>query len=100
MARLAPPPPPRPPSRHCGRPELRIAGTVVAILEPSRRRQAVVGVLGQQPGGMLVLLPADPRMPLALVKASTLPPALRPALLVGFPCFVWKLGVGIGCCEL
>jgi len=51
---------------------------VVAVLEPSRRRGALVGVLREEPGGgLLFLLPADPRLPRCFVRPADLPPALK-----------------------
>ena len=69
------------------RPELRATAKVVGILEPSRRRGALVGVLKEEPGGNgpLFLVPCDPRMPRAVVRASELPPQLRAALKVQAP---------------
>jgi len=46
---------------------------VVAVLEPSRRRGALVGVLREEPGGgLLFLLPADPRLPRCFVRPADL----------------------------
>ncbi len=48
------------------------------MLEPSRRRGALVGVLREEPGGgLLFLLPADPRLPRCFVRPADLPPALK-----------------------
>lgn len=63
------------------RPELRATAKVVGILEPSRRRGAVVGVLKEEPGGGAMLLhPCDPRLPRCLVRSSELPNELKSAL--------------------
>ena len=57
---------------------MRATAEVVAILEPSRRRGALVGVLREDAGGgLLFLLPADPRLPRCVVRAADLPPALK-----------------------
>ncbi|BDA45360.1 DIS3-like exonuclease 2 [Coccomyxa sp. Obi] len=63
------------------RPELRATAKVVGILEPSRRRGAVVGVLKEEPGGGALLLnPCDPRLPRCLVRSSELPNDLKSTL--------------------
>lgn len=63
------------------RPELRATAKVVGILEPSRRRGAIVGVLKEEPGGAaLLLVPCDPRLPRCLVRSSELPPDIKPSL--------------------
>ena len=57
---------------------MRATAEVVAIVELSRRRGALVGVLKEDPGGgLLFLLPADPRLPRCVVRAADLPPALK-----------------------
>ena len=67
-----------PNGRLAERPAMRATAEVVAILEPSRRRGALVGVLKEEPGGgLLFLLPADPRLPRCVVRAADLPPVLK-----------------------
>ena len=57
---------------------MRATAEVVAIMEPSRRRGALVGVLTEEPGGgLLFLLPADPRLPRCFVRPADLPAALK-----------------------
>ena len=65
------------------RPELRPTAEVVSILEPSARRNAVVGVLREEPSGNLMfLMPADPRMPKCVVRSAALPANIKQALKV------------------
>lgn len=64
-------------------PGWRITGEVVAVVEPSRRREVVVGVLKQEGGidnGVLLLFPCDPRLPKMLVRSSQLPEAIKATL--------------------
>ena len=62
---------------------MRATAEVVAIVEPSRRRGALVGVLREEPGGgLLFLLPADPRLPRCFVRPADLPPILKRELKV------------------
>ena len=57
---------------------MRATAEVVAVVEPSRRRGALVGVLREEPGGgLLFLLPADARLPRCFVRPADLPPALK-----------------------
>ncbi|KAI3425159.1 hypothetical protein D9Q98_008930 [Chlorella vulgaris] len=61
----------------------RATGEVVAVLEPSRRRESVVGVLkqdGERDTGTVFLHPCDTRLPRMMVPTTTLPPALREVL--------------------
>ncbi|KAL4419743.1 hypothetical protein ABPG75_006841, partial [Micractinium tetrahymenae] len=61
----------------------RVTGEVVAILEPSRRRETVVGVLkqeGEKDTGTFFLIPCDPRMPRMIVRSALLPPQIKQAL--------------------
>ena len=68
------------------RPELRATAKVVGILEPSRRRGAVVGVLKEEPGGgALLLIPCDPRLPRCLIRSSELPNELKSTLKACLP---------------
>lgn len=68
------------------RPELRATARVVGILEPSRRRGAIVGVLKEEPGGgALLLIPCDPRLPRCLIRSSELPNELKSSLKVHCP---------------
>ena len=56
---------------------------VVGILNPSRRRNAVVGVLSERGDGKsrtLLLEPRDARMPQMVVAAEMLPSGQRTAL--------------------
>ncbi len=69
------------PRRLLERPELRATAKVVAVLEPSRRRGAIVGVLKEEPAGnALLLVPCDPRLPRCLVRSSELPPDIKSSL--------------------
>lgn len=52
-----------------------IAGQVVGIARPSRRRKAVVGILKEEGvstsgGGLLFLMPRDARLPRAVVQVQ------------------------------
>jgi DIS3-like exonuclease 2 len=61
----------------------RVTGEVVAVLEPSRRRESVVGVLkqeGEKDTGTFFLVPCDPRLPRMMVRSAGLPPAIKQAL--------------------
>ncbi|KAL4856961.1 DIS3-like exonuclease 2 [Chlorella vulgaris] len=61
----------------------RATGEVVAVMEPSRRRESVVGVLkqdGERDTGTVFLHPCDPRLPRMMVRTTMLPPALREVL--------------------
>lgn len=64
--------------------ELLATAKVVGILQPSRRRSAVVGVIKEEPGaaGALFLIPCDPRLPHCLIRSSLLPPELKATLKV------------------
>lgn len=65
------------------RPELRACAKVVAILQPSRKRGSVVGVVREDPfGKALLLMPCDPRMPMCLIRSSELPAELKASLKV------------------
>ena len=69
------------------RPELRACAKVVAILQPSRRRGSVVGVLREDPfGKALMLMPCDPRMPMCLIRSSELTAEMKASLKVA-QCF-------------
>eukprot|EP00887_Chlorella_sp_A99_P000156 scaffold16.g156.t1 len=70
----------------------RATAEVVAVLEPSRRRETVVGVLKQasnleswartaQEGNAVFLVPADPRLPRMIVRRDGLPFQLQQSLL-------------------
>ena len=66
------------------RPELRACAKVVAILQPSRKRGGIVGVVREDPfGSALLLMPCDPRMPMCLIRSSELPLELKASLKVG-----------------
>ena len=68
------------------RPELRACARVVAILQPSRKRGAVVGLVREDPmGKALMLMPCDPRMPMCLLRFSELPAELKASLKVSLP---------------
>ena len=73
------------PGRLVERADLRATGRVVAVLEPSPRRNQVVGVL-QQAGPGCVLVPVDPRLPKGRVRVSHLPATLRAELQVRRSC--------------
>ncbi len=65
------------------RPELRACAKVVAILQPSRKRGSIVGVVREDPfGNALLLMPCDPRMPMCLIRSSELPADLKASLKV------------------
>ncbi|KAK9829114.1 hypothetical protein WJX72_003965 [[Myrmecia] bisecta] len=64
-----------------GHPELRPTAEVVSILAPSPRRNAVVGVLREEPAGnLLFLMPCDPRLPKMVVRSATLPAEIKQAI--------------------
>lgn len=55
----------------------------MAILQPSRRRDNIVGVMREDPfGKALLLMPCDPRMPMCLVRSSELHEDLKASLKV------------------
>ncbi|GAB4816026.1 hypothetical protein N2152v2_003072 [Parachlorella kessleri] len=63
-----------------GMPGWRATGEVVAVVQPSRRRDSVIGVLkqeGDSETGMLLLIPCDPRLPRMLVRSAQLPQNLK-----------------------
>jgi len=74
-----------------GDPFLRATGQVVKVVQPSRRRTAVVGVLkeegntvgsgGSSTGGLLFLDSRDAKLPRCVVQPSALPPRQRAALV-------------------
>lgn len=65
------------------RPELRACAKVVAILQPSKRRGQIVGVVREDPfGKALLLMPCDPRMPICLLRSSDFPEGLKTSLKV------------------
>lgn len=74
---------------------MRATAEVVAIVEPSRRRGALVGVLREEPGGgLLFLLPADPRLPRCVVRPADLPPTLKRELKARhFDWLLWSVSV-------
>lgn len=60
------------------RPDLRPCGEVLAVLEPSRARQTIIGRLsGSGPGQPFNLVPTDPRLPYLLIRPSSCPARLR-----------------------
>lgn len=61
------------------RPDLRATGRVVAILEPTPRRNRIVGVLQKGSETTAVLVPVDMRLPPYQTKLSDLPADLRQA---------------------
>ena len=64
-------------------PGMRPTAEVVGILSQSVRRQQVVGILKQEhEGGVLSLIPADPRLPHMMVNAASMPFELRQQLQV------------------
>ena len=63
------------------RPDLRATGRVVAILEPTPRRQRVVGVL-QREARHVTLIPVDLKMPKCHVRVNELPDTIKKLLEV------------------
>ena len=82
----------------------------MAILQPSRKRGAVVGLVREDPfGKALMLMPCDPRMPMCLLRSSELPAELKASLKVSLPALgrtrlegtiCLQTGVGHGSADL
>ena len=64
------------------RPDLRATGRVVAVLEPTPRRNRIVGVLQNESNTAVTFIPSDPRLPKFHTELSDLPMDLKDGLMV------------------
>lgn len=62
------------------RPDLRAAGRIVAILEPTPRRNRIVGVLQKESETRVALVPVDLRLPRYLANFNDVPRELRDSM--------------------
>lgn len=64
------------------RPDLRATGRVVVILEPTPRRDRIVGVLQRESNAMLSFVPADLRLPKFKTRLNDIPADIRNSIEV------------------
>ena len=64
------------------RPDLRPMGRVVAVLEPTPKRNRIVGVLQRESNTAVTFIPADLRLPKFHTKLRDLPADLKDDILV------------------